>query len=352
MADTTGYRVAVLWRGDEEARRNATPQNNRFHRVFEELRALGIQAEPAVYAEEIAEEVRHQLLSVDGVLVWVDPIHEGKTRTRLDAMLRDVASRGPWVSAHPDVILKMGVKEVLYRTKHLCWGTDTHLYRTVAEFREAFPRRLALSRSRVLKQNRGNAGQGVWRVDPLDSSAGVDSPVRVLQARRGSVPEELPLIDLMTRCEVYFETGGCIVDQPFQARLPDGMIRCYMGADKVVGFGHQLIKALIPPPPEGPDSPGAQPGPRIMHPASSAPFQALRETMETEWTPAMMLTLGLDRATLPIIWDADFLYGPRTSSGDDTYVLCEINVSSVFALPDDAPAAIARLAWEQSKGSW
>ena len=46
---------------------------------------------------------------------------------------------------------------------------------------------------------------------------------------------------------------------------------------------------------------------------------------------------------LPIIWDADFLYGPRTPSGEDTYVLCEINVSSVFAIPDQAPAAIARL---------
>src|ERR1700732_1983221 len=46
------------------------------------------------------------------------------------------------------------------------------------------------------------------------------------------------------------------------------MIRCYMGADKVVGFGHQFIKALIPPPPEGPDSPAAQPGPSILKPAS------------------------------------------------------------------------------------
>ena len=65
--------------------------------------------------------------------------------------------------------------------------------------------------------------------------------------------------------------------------------------------------------------------------------------MEREWTPQMMAVLGLDAVALPIIWDADFLYGPRTASGDDTYVLCEINVSSVFAIPDQAPAAIARL---------
>jgi hypothetical protein len=116
-----------------------------------------------------------------------------------------------------------------------------------------------------------------------------------------------------------------------------------MGVDKVVGFGHQFIKALIPPPPEGPEFPGAQPGPRIMHGADAEPFQALREKMEAEWTPQMMEILGIDTASLPIIWDADFLYGPRTPSGEDSYVLCEINVSSVFAIPDQAPAAIAQL---------
>jgi hypothetical protein len=157
------------------------------------------------------------------------------------------------------------------------------------------------------------------------------------------MPEELALSDFMRRCEAYVTVDGCIVDQPFQPRLPEGMIRCYMGADQVVGFGHQLIKALIPPPPEGPDSATARSGPRIMHPASAAPFQALRAKMESEWTPQMMAVLGLDAAALPIIWDADFLYGPRTASGDDTYVLCEINVSSVFAIPDQAPAAIASL---------
>ena len=114
-------KVAILWRGDAEARQAATPQNNRFHRIFQELAAVGIDAEPAVYDEAFADEVREQLLKADGVLVWVDPIQRGKTRGELDALLRDVAARGPWVSAHPDVILKMGVKEVLYRTKHLGW---------------------------------------------------------------------------------------------------------------------------------------------------------------------------------------------------------------------------------------
>jgi hypothetical protein len=344
MANVKNSRIAVLWRGDREGRRAATSQNNRFHRVFEELAALGVQAEPAVFDEDFVGEVREQLLAVDGVLVWVDPLHEGKTRSVLDALLRDVATRGPWVSAHPDVILKMGVKEVLHRTKHLGWGTDTHLYCTAEEFGATFASRLRSAGPRVLKQNRGNGGQGVWKVELLSEPAGRANAVRVLHAQRGSVPEEMPLAEFMTRCEPYLASDGCIVDQSFQPRLPDGMIRCYMGAAKVVGFGHQFIKALIPPPPEGPDSPAAQPGPRIMHGADAEPFQALRAKMEAEWTPQMMEVLGIDAASLPIIWDADFLYGPRTASGEDSYVLCEINVSSVFAIPDQAPAAIARLA--------
>jgi hypothetical protein len=335
-------RLALLWRGDREARRNATPHNNRLSAVFESLAALGVRAEPAVYADDMAPEVREQLLKGDGVLVWVDPISDGQNRIVLDAMLRDVASRGIWVSAHPDVILKMGVKEVLHRTKRLGWGTDTHLYRTVRAFREAFPPRLLSAGPRVLKQNRGNGGQGVWKVELISPTAFEGAMARVLQAARGSAPEDMPLDDFMGRCESYFAADGCIVDQPYQPRLPDGMIRCYMGTDKVVGFGHQLVKALIPPPPEGPDSELARPGPRIMHPASAPAFQALRTKMEAEWTPQMMQLLDIDGDSLPIIWDADFLYGPCTASGEDTYVLCEINVSSVFPFPEQAPLEIAR----------
>ena len=80
-----------------------------------------------------------------------------------------------------------------------------------------------------------------------------------------------------------------------------------------------------------------------MHGPDAAPFQALRAKMETEWVPQMIDLLGLDSSALPIIWDADFLYGPRDAAGADSYVLCEINVSSCFAIPDEAPAAIAKL---------
>ena len=338
------YSVAIVSRGDAAVRRDATAQNSRFVRVFEALAAVGIEAQPAIYDESFADAVRDQLLAVDGVLVWVDPIHQGKTRAELDDLLRDVAAHGPWVSAHPDVILKMGVKEVLYRTRDLGWGADTHRYDSAAAFAAEFPKRLQADGPRVLKQNRGNGGQGVWKVEALPAAI---PAVHVLHALRGSHPEDMPLDAFIARCEPYFGWGGCIIDQPFQPRLPDGMIRCYMSGAGVAGFGHQLIKALIPPPPQGPESPEAQPGPRIMHGPDAPQFQALRRRMEDEWTPQMMKLLAIDEASMPVIWDADFLFGPRDAAGADTYVLCEINASSCFAIPDEAPAAIARTVRER-----
>jgi hypothetical protein len=335
--------VAIVSRGDAAVRRDASAENSRFVRVFEALAAAGIDAQPVIYDETFADAVRDQLLAVDGVLVWVDPIHQGKTRAALDPLLREIATRGPWVSAHPDVILQMGVKEVLYRTRTLGWGTDTDLYLSAQDFDARFPARLAAGGPRVLKQNRGNGGQGVWKVELVGravANLSPDTPVRVLHALRGSVPEELALGDFMNRCHAYFERGGRILDRAFQPRLPEGMIRCYMSHNEVVGFGQQLIKALIPPDPSA--SPEAnQPGPRIMYPAEAPPFRQLREQMELEWVPGMQAILGIPTASLPALWDADFLYGPRTAEGADTYVLCEINVSSVAPYPDSAVPKVA-----------
>src|SRR5207245_1566120 len=127
---------------------------------------IGVDAEPVVYEDEVLEAVRAQLATFDGVLVWVNPIHKGRNRANLDALLRQVAARGVWVSAHPDVILKMGTKEVLHRTRTMSWGSDTALYRTAEAMRVELPARLAAG-PRVIKRNRGNGGQGVWKVETM-----------------------------------------------------------------------------------------------------------------------------------------------------------------------------------------
>jgi hypothetical protein len=339
----TSARIGILARGDPRADTRVTTEGKRVAAVFAALDSLGAVTVPIVYADDAVEEVRAELLGLDGVLVWVDPITNGEDRSQLDPMLRDVAARGVWVSTRPDVIIKMGTKEVLYRTRALGWGTDIELYSDGAEFRARFPAKLAAAGPRVLKQNRGNGGNGVWRVE-VANAATPQTQVRVLHAFRGSVEEELPLGDFMARCEAYFAGGGRIIDQPFQARLAEGMIRCYLVEDVVVGFGQQLIRALMPTPPGVAAADLPLPGPRIMYGAAASAFQALREKMEHEWVPAMMRLLGIDKASLPALWDADFLYGPKDESGADTFVLCEINVSCVSPFPDEAVAPLARTA--------
>ena len=334
-------RVAILYPGGREDRSTATPEKSRFSGVFSALAALGAQAEPAVYHDDFCNEVRRQLMEVDGVLVWVNPIEGGRDRSMLDGMLREVAASGVFVSTHPDIILKLGTKEILYRTREIGWGCDTHLYSSTEQMRRELPRRLASGEARVLKQYRGQSGDGIWKVALAASTAG-ETLVHAQHAKRGSVEETISLGEFFNRCEPYFRGDGTMIDQAYQTRLPEGMVRCYLVHDKVAGFGLQAINALYPAPTGAPPEAAPQPGPRLYHPPSLPEYQALKRMLEQEWVPAVQRLLDIGTDQLPVLWDCDFLLGPRLKSGEDTYVLCEINVSSVSPFPDSALEQVAR----------
>jgi hypothetical protein len=342
MKDPT-IKVAILYPGDYAARRNATPDNNRLAPIFQAFANLNVIAEPAVYHDTFREDVRRQLRHVDAVLVWMNPIQDGRDRTQLDAMLRDAADRGVFVSAHPDIILKMGTKEVLYRTRHMEWGSDTHWYRSMEAMQRELPMRFAAGQARVLKQYRGNGGNGVWKIEAIERTSVMqaDALVRVRHAKRGCVEETIAWADFLNRCRPYFSGGGSMIDQAYQSRLPEGMVRCYLVHDRIVGFGHQAINALYPAPSDASPSGAPKPGPRLYHPPDKAAFQALKRKVENAWVPEMQALLGIETVGLPILWDCDFLLGPEDASGRDTYVLCEINVSSVAPFPASAPPHVA-----------
>jgi hypothetical protein len=223
------------------------------------------------------------------------------------------------------------------------------------QLRRELPSRLAAGEVRVLKQYRGNGGDGIWKVELATNTIGNpgratsppdDSLVRARHAKRGCVEEIVSLGEFLQRCEAYFSGNGRMIDQAYQPRLPEGMIRCYLVHDKVAGFGYQATNALCPPPPGAPAHAAPQPTPRLYHPPSRPEFQPLKGHLEEEWVPAMQRLLDVDTDQLPVLWDCDFLLGPRRDSGEDTYVLCEINVSSVSPFPDSAltPVAQATLA--------
>jgi hypothetical protein len=230
MTDGGRGQIAILYPGDYADRAQATPENNRFADLFQAFAAAGIDSEPAVYRDDFCAEVRGQLMQVDAVLVWVNPIQDGCNRAILDAMLREVADAGIFVSAHPDVILKLGTKEVLYRTRDIGWGCDTHLYASMEQMIQELPARLANGKARVVKQHRGNGGLGVWKVQlPVNNFTsaehGMVAPraetiVRVRHARRGCSEKEITLSEFFARCDEYFFDNGRMIDQEYQEAPP------------------------------------------------------------------------------------------------------------------------------------
>jgi hypothetical protein len=343
---TNSLRVAILYHGDAEARRNLTKETRRLPKVFEAFDALGVDAEAVVYNDDFSAEIKQQLLSMQAVLTWVNPLEGGHDRTKLDAMLRDLAAAGVFVSTHPDVILKLGTKDVLVQTKGLGWGCDTEAYRSVDEMRQKLPPRLARGEVRVLKQLRGHSGLGIWRVERglAGGELSGKSPVRVRHAKSGCSEEIITLDELFERCAPYFSAlsgQGRMIDQAFQPRLPEGMVRCYLVQRNVEGFGRQEIVALHP------DVPS--PTKRHYHPPTMPEFRRLKQLVEDEWVPAAQRLLQIDTAELPMLWDCDFLLGPKNERGEDSYVLCEINVSCVSPFPDSAAAPLAKAVLERIK---
>lgn len=318
--------LALLYPGDRAARDRADPAESRFAALFDAFTAAGVQTLPAVYHDDFADEVAEQLKGVDGVLVWCNPIEAGRRRDRLDQVLREVAQAGVFVSTHPDTILKLGTKDVLVAVRDLPFGCDAVRVDSLAQLADELPQRLQHG-ARVLKQYRGHSGNGVWRVE------GVTSPplMKVRHAVRGSEEELLDMPALQQRLALYFEpdAGGHMIDQAWQPRLVDGMVRAYLVGDEVAGFGHQAVNALYPATDGGPPPATTT---RLYYPADLPQFQGLKQSLEGGWVELLRERVGLSREQLPMLWDCDFMFGEQPGS----HVLCEINVSSVSPFPPSA----------------
>jgi hypothetical protein len=348
-------RLAILYPGDRAARDRADAAASRFAPLFEAFAAAGVLAEPAVYHDDFAAEVGAQLRQVHGVLVWHNPIEGGRTRARLDALLREVAAAGVFVSTHPETILRLGTKDVLLAARDLPFGSDVFRVDTLEQLRAELPARLGRG-ARVLKQHRGHSGIGVWRVEALGAGR-----FALRHAQRGSAPVVVDLEGVLRTLAPYFADGGHMVDQAWQARLPEGMVRAYLVRDRVAGFGHQAVNALHPGVPGGEPPP---PGPRLYSGADDARFQSLRQRLESQWVAQLARAVGLATADLPMLWDADFLLGERgareaggsgesgeSGEASERYVLCEVNVSSVAPFPDAAIAPLVAATCERLRAT-
>lgn len=318
--------IAVVIYGEPGSPRNALTEE-KYKKLVVNFIENGFLVDSVLYHDSVCDTLERELEDYDAILVWVNPIEQGNSRKLLDALLLKL-SQNRFVSAHPDAILKIGTKEILYTVRDTEFGSDTKLYETFEDFKQRFFDQAF--DTRILKQFRGNGGNGVFRID---LSAGKHNKVGVTHAASGEVNRQLSIDEFYSAFEKYFISGGSLVDQAWNPNIVNGMVRCYISGNKVSGFGYQEVNALYP----VIDSVSKKPSQRFYYSEDCGLFSDLRNIMENKWIPQLQQITGIRSDMLPVIWDADFFINKiNTDSPNEKYSLCEINASCVSPFPESA----------------
>ena len=324
------HTLAIMVYGNAGSGRDALTEE-KYKDLADAFVTQGFSVTSVLYHDEARDHLLNQLTGFDAVLVWVNPIEQGNDRKQLDSLLREISNMGSFVSAHPDIILKMGTKDVLYKTKEMDWGGSVELYKSHEDFTSRFITTLEASGARVLKQYRGNGGNGVYKVVHSASS----QEVTITHAKSAGEKRVLNLDDFYNEFKPYFLNGGMLIDQAWNENIGNGMVRCYLSGTRVAGFGYQEINMLYELT-RGDSSNYVAPGTRYYFTENCGLFADLKETMENKWIPELQEILSISKDQLPVIWDADFFINKINSDPLAKYSLCEINVSCVSPFPPSA----------------
>jgi hypothetical protein len=291
------------------------------------LKAKGWNAEVIFYSDDKKDEIfKHVSENADAYVSRINPGNiPGGEATYFD-LLRRLSTSGVIGMPHPDAMLNYGAKDAL------CKVTDTGLvpedtlaYYTVDALKQHFPTTVSITQ-RVLKQNRGSTGEGIWRVEVVDERPyekgkplPLDTKIKCTEAVDNHV-EFRELGEFMEFCTKYIVgENGMLVDMRFMPRIKEGEIRILMVGDKPIFVVHKKPQ----------DSADA---------FSATLFSGAKYTYDdpSKWQdlvdmflaklPTVMQKLGGYEE--PLIWTADFMLD-WDENGKDKYVLGEINCSCV-----------------------
>lgn len=308
----------------------------KYSKLAEHFIEKGFDVHSVSYNDSIATKLEEELKNYDAILVWVNPIEQGNNRTVLDDLLRRLSDHGCFVSAHPDVILKIGTKEILYATRNEEFGGDVKLYASVEEFEEKFL--YDKTAIRILKQYRGNGGNGVFKIDATTLD---ENKILVTHATSGDKEIEMSIDEFLSEFKIYFKDGGMLIDQDWNPNIINGMVRCYISGNKVAGFGYQEVNALYP----IINSVFKKPSQRFYYSEDCGLFQDLKNIMEEKWIARLQEIAGVKTEMLPVMWDADFFINAvNAKKTEEKYSLCEINASCVSPFPESSiPFIVERI---------
>ena len=324
--------IALILYGDGNSTRNAFTEDN-FKGLAEALSEADFNVESVLYHHAKAKQLKNDLTRFDAVLSWVDPkerLERGIDNLNLDDILLSISQEGVYVSTHPDIILKIGTKKVLYSTRNMDWGGDVEVYFNYDDFEKQFAASLNSLNVRILKQYRGESGRGIFKVYLKDS----ENKIISVTPATTSVEELYSTSDFHKEFKKYFENGGLIINQEWAKGITNGMVRCYLTGTKVSGFGYQETVALCPLS-DNPKETSIRPiSRRFYFSENCGLFQDLRKIMEEKWVPQLQEIHSVADESMPLLWDIDlFINDVNTSHTIEKYSLCEMNVSCVSPFP-------------------
>merc|ERR1719440_297045 len=300
----------------------------------------------------------------DALIVRINPgqLSQGTlpgTQAKFDALMNSYIAKGGIVWSSPDVQTKMGAKDALCKIANMnCGLVDTLAYYTVDELTTGFKKTCAFQ-PRVIKQNRGSAGEGIWlwwlcsgkycknygdrmlddgeylklmemndnHVEYHTAGEFLEFCVNGPTKKAGTWQSPFPGKYL----EGGKEAGGQLVDQRLLPRISEGEVRVLMAGDTCQMIIHKK-------PLDGLSAVGGNSAYTYYTPEDPK-YSDLVKKLYAD-IPLLLPSLGLKGEPLPLLWTCDYIpknpddwaAGPydRSCPDDKTeYTVGEFNCSCV-----------------------
>jgi len=277
------------------------------------------------YVQDEHDKFFKVLSDFDAIVVRQNPgqiTAAGWDQSRFDKDMQKLVDKMP-VWPTPSVMEKMGAKDALCNIKEMDFGLpDTLGYYNPDDMKVGFKKTVAYQ-PRVVKQNRGSAGEGIWIVklkngdycDSYGKRTCSDGEMLILKEANDNHVEEHTVGEFIDFCVngrkeagpkwtsqgmgKYFEggaeAGGQMVDQRFLPRIEEGEARFFMIGKELYGIEHYVYIGGV----------GGETKTTV-YPPNAPEYAKTKAKLEKE-VPDIMKALSLDMNQLPLLWAADFI---------------------------------------------
>lgn len=291
------------------------------------LVARGWEAEVILYSDDIQDRIYEYIVEVaDAYVSRINPGNLINGEQQYNNMLRALSNAGVIALPHPDLMITYGAKDAIAKLASTeLVPSDTYAYYTLDNFVERFPESLAIG-ARVLKQNRGSVGVGIWKIDLVNRDEcllihriPMNAKITCTEASDNHT-EIMTLSEFIGRCRAYFSgVNHCLLDMPYLHRIAEGEMRVLM-----VGLEPLYIVHKKP-----------ELGDNIFS-ATLYSGATYRYDKPEDWSELSKLVQSnlpmvfnqLGNLGIPLLWSMDFILD-WDEDHNDTYVLSEINCSCV-----------------------